>query len=254
MVAGYGTRVLHLLAVLLALAVTASLPLQASIAQREDSTNDSTHTLRWQSPAKLHRRLKAATGTLVFDSKGIEFHSDDPRASHRWPYVEVKSFDLSSRGVTITGYQNRSHHFPGERRFRFDLKDPVPALVAGKLAQRVGKPVQNGDADPKTTAYLTVPARHATRFGGTNGTLRFRDDGIDYVTSNGRDSRSWRWADIRTLANPTPYELRVGAYLETFEFELKQPISRDLFDRLWDRLYARDLNVAPAAEGGRHAE
>jgi hypothetical protein len=156
--------------------------------------------------------------------------------------------------VIIASYANRSHHLPGERRFRFDLDNSVPAPDATELTRRVIKPVQNGDPDPKATAYLTIPARHATRFGGTNGTLRFRDDGIDYVTSGGRDSRSWRWADIQTLANPTPYELRVGAYLETFEFELKQPLSRELFDSLWDHLYARDLNVAPAAGGKCHAE
>jgi hypothetical protein len=156
--------------------------------------------------------------------------------------------------VVITDYESHSHHRPGERRFRFDLNNSVPASVAAELAQRVGKPVQNGDPDPQATAYVTLPARHGTRFGGTNGTLRFRDEGIDYVTSDGRDSRSWRWADIQTLANPNPYQLRVGAYLETVDFELKQPMSPDLFDRLWDHVYARDLNVGQTRGGEQHAE
>jgi uncharacterized protein (DUF2344 family) len=48
--------------------------------------------------------------------------------------------------------------------------------------------------------------------------------------------------------------LRLGGYLETFDFELKQPISADLFDRLWDHLYARDLNVKQIPGGQRHVE
>ena len=191
---------------------------------------------------------------LVFNNNGIEFHSDDSRIAHIWPYLEVKTFALTPRRIVITSYENRSHHMPGERRFCFELNSPIPAPVAAELAKRVNKPVQNGDPDPNATAYLTVPARHGTRFGGTNGILRFRDEGIDYVTSGGQDSRSWRWADIQTLANPTPYQLRVGGYLETFEFELKQPISTAVFDRLWDHLYARDLNVKQTPGGQRHAE
>jgi hypothetical protein len=36
----------------------------------------------------------------------------------------------------------------------------------------------------------------------------------------------------------------VTAYREIVEFELKQPLSRDLFERLWDRLYATGLNLS----------
>jgi hypothetical protein len=244
----------HLLAVLVVLGAPVSLPLQASIAHRDGRTSESTNAFNWQSPAKLHRRFKTATGTLIFNSSGIEFHSDDPRTSHAWPYLEVKTFDLTSRSLVITDYENHGHHLPGERRFRFELNNSIPASVAAELAQRVNKPVQNGDPDAAAPVYFTVPARHGTSFGGTNGTLRFRDDGIDYVTSGGQDSRSWRWADIQTLANPTPYQLRVGGYLETFEFELKEPMSASVFDHLWDHVYARDLNVEHTPGGQRHAE
>jgi hypothetical protein len=87
--------------------------------------------------------------------------------------------------------------------------------------------------------------------GGSNGTLRLKDSGIDYVTENGRDSRAWRWADIQTLANPNPYELRVTGFREIVEFDLKQPLSRELFERMWDYLYAAGLNLG-SATGGEH--
>ena len=185
----------------------------------------------------------------MLSGDGIDFRSDEQRFSHRWLYSDVKTFDLTSRRLVITDYENRHHHMPGERRFRFDLASSLPPSVAGQLARRVGKPVRNGDPDPKEPSLVTIPARHGTRFGGTNGTLRFRDDGIDYVAAGEKGSRSWRWADIQTLANPDPYHFRLGGYRETFEFELKQPMSQKLFDRLWDRLYARYLNISPSTGG-----
>ena len=105
-------------------------------------TGNSNTTFHWQSAAKLHRGLKAATGTLVFNNNGIEFHSDDPRASHIWPYVEVKTFALTPRRIVITDYENRSHHMPGERRFCFDLNSSIPAPVAdeaGAASEQTGR-------------------------------------------------------------------------------------------------------------------
>jgi hypothetical protein len=232
----------------------ASLPLRASMAERANTASVSTNTLNWQSRAKLRRGFKAATGTLIFNDKGIAFRSDDARASLVWPYVEVRTFAITSNRLVLTDYGNRDHHLPGERRFRFEADTPVPASIASELSRRINKPDINGDPDPQSITFFTIPARHGTRFGGTNGTLRFREDGIDYVAPGGGDSRSWRWADIQTLANPTPYQLRVGGYRETYEFDLKQPMSRDLFDRLWDHVYTQDLNVGNEPGGHRRAE
>jgi hypothetical protein len=242
------------LSAVVVLAVPTWLPLQASMPRREDRTSDSPDVFTWQSRAKLHRGLKAATGTLILNDRGIEFRSVDMRASHVWPYIEVKTFTITSNRLLIIDYEDNGHHLPGGRRFRFEINTLVPASIAAELAQRVVKPAENGNPDPRSPADLTIPARHGTRFGSTNGTLRFLDEGIDYLTSGGRDSRSWRWADIQTLANPTPYQLRVGGYLETYEFDLKQPMSRELFERLWDHVYAQDLNVGHKSGGERHAE
>lgn len=79
--------------------------------------------------------------------------------------------------------------------------------------------------------------------------LRFADTGIEYTTSKTGDSRNWRWSDVRTLANPDPYHLRIDGYRETYDFLLKEPLSRNLFDKLWDYVYAKDLDMS--AEGGR---
>lgn len=207
--------------------------------------------IQWQSPAQFRQLFKRTTkGTVLFDNAGIEFRSS--RFSQRWPYSEVKTFDLSgARELVITDYRNRHWHEPGERRFRFTLSQPIPPAIAAMFTSRVGRPVVNGDPYPTAAVIAELSAHHRERFGGSNGTLRLREDGIDYVAADGRDSRSWRWADIQTLANPNPWEFRVTAYREIVEFDLKRPLSRELFDRLWNSLYAQDLNVAPP-NGGHH--
>ena len=127
----------------------------------------------------------------------------------------------------------------------------MPPGVAGEFARNVGKPVRNGDPNSATPIFATVPARHGTLWGGTNGTLRFGADGIEYLTPTGKGARDWRWSDIDTLAHPDPYHFTVTGYRETFEFELKEPMTSVLFDRLWDHLYARDFKSVDRA-GGDH--
>lgn len=206
----------------------------------------------WQTQAKWHRTVKRAEpGTLLLDAAGVEFRS--PKFNRRWKYVDIHTFDLSRRELTLLTYENRRWHEPGERPFRFTLSTPMPAEVAAQFTYRVGKPVRNGEPLPASSAIGEIPAHHRVWSGGSNGTLRFTNDGVDYITGNGRDSRTWRWADIQALANPNPYELRVTAFREIAEFDLKRPLSRELFERMWDHLYADGLNLS-AGHGDVHEE
>ena len=216
--------------------------LRAAIPQSQTAASESKSVFNWQSPARLHHGFGTVRGTLILDAQGIEFRGDQ-RFSHRWPFVEIQSFELTPHRFILTGYENRSRHLPGDRQFRFDVSQVTPSSVAAELARRVAKPVRNGEPDPGEPAWATIPARHTTRTGGSNGTLRFRDNGIDYLTTSTQDGRRWRWSDIQTIANPDAYHFRLAAYRETFAFELKEPMSGDLFDKLWDYVYSRDLNV-----------
>ena len=217
-------------------AIRGKLPPQKSLASQ------SVPSPVWQSPARLHHGLKTARGTLIVDAQGIEFRGEE-RFSRRWSFVEVQTFDLAPHRFVLTGYENRGWHEPGDRRFRFDFSGTMPPSVAAELARRVEKPVRNGDPDPGDPSFATLLARHPTRTGGSSGVLRFGENGIDYVTPAQKDSRSWRWSDIQTIANPDAFHFRVGAYRETFEFELEEPMSPNLFDRLWDKVYGGSLNI-----------
>lgn len=201
------------------------------------------HAAIWQSPANWHRLLKKdVPGSVVLDDVGVEFRS--PKFNQHWAYIDVHSVDVSTRELTIISYENRPWHQPGERRYQFTLGDPMPPDIAAQLAERVGKPVRNGIPLPSAAVLTEIPAHRRMWSGGSNGMLRLKDTGIDYITEGGRNSRTWRWADIQTIANPNPYELRVTGYRETAEFDLKQPLARAVFEQMWDRLYAAGLNLS----------
>jgi len=206
------------------------------------------HAEQWQAPAQWHRLLKKpVSGILLLDDDGVEFRS--AKFNQRWPYVDIHSIDLSMRELTLTSYQNRPWHEPGELSFHFTWSEPIPPGIAAQFTERVGKPVRNGVPQPTVAALAEIPAHHRMWSGGSNGTLRLKDSGIDYVTESGRDSRTWRWGDIQTIANPNPYELRLTGYRETVEFDLKQPLPRELFERMWDHLYAAGLNLGLVTGG-----
>jgi len=214
--------------------------------------NSTAATLNWESQARLHHEFRGKSGRLTLSQDGVEFRpSNGPLV--RWPFVEIETFDLlNPRRLVITGYENRSWHRHGERKFRFDLDTPMPPGVAAEFAGHVGKPVRNGDPNPTAPSFATIPVRHRTFWRGTNGTLRLGADGVEYVTTTGKGGRNWRWSDIDTLANPDPYHFTLMGYRETFDFELKEPMSRALFDRLWDHLYARDFKGAALAGEGQN--
>ncbi len=244
-------RRIHLNLALAVLALSAALapnPLQAAVEPVAQPTAETAATLNWQSPARWRHGLKKTSGTIAFSNRGVEFQAVKGKRRF-WPFEEIQTFKLSPREFNLTGYQNRKWRLHGERSFRFDIKFAVPPEVAAQLARRVGKPVKDADPNASAPAFATLAARHRTRAGGTNGILRFRNSGIDYVTQGGRGARSWRWQDIQTIANPDPYHFRVGGYRETFTFELKQPMTKELFDRLWNDVYAGDLNGLDPKEG-----
>ena len=207
--------------------------------------------LPWQTEARLHRGFRRTTsGILSVTSTGITFTG--AAGSTRWPFDEIQGLDISARELLLTSYENRRHHQPGDRRYRFELTSELPPRVAAATAALLGKPSRNADPDARPPWFAAIPAKRETAFGGSNGELHFRDLGIDFITRQPGQARAWRWADIQTIANPDPYHFRIAAYREIYEFELKGPMSSELFDRLWESVYARNLNLRAGVSGGTH--
>jgi hypothetical protein len=195
----------------------------------------------WESPAQLHRGFlrSKARGTLLIADTWVEFRPETGPVLH-WSFMDLKTVSIAPRRLEIVTYTNRSLHRPGLRRYRFSLTLPMPPAVAESLTKAILQPSVNTIPDLQLSADVTIPVHHRRSTGGTNGDLRFREDGIDYVTTTSGDSRSWRWADIQTLSHPDPYHLFVFGYRDNYAFDLKGALTRETFNHASDQIWSHN--------------
>lgn len=194
----------------------------------------------WQTEAQTQRGItfRKTRGTLVIDGQGVTFV---PREgpTKKWAFLDIHTFALTPHRLTLQSFSARSLHRPGEQRFEFDLAQAVPPAVAASFANALRRPSRNGVPDADAVPIASIGVRHHRLAGGTNGVLRFRNEGIDYVTDTPGDSRSWRWADLQTLSDPDPYHLLVFGYRDTYTFDLKEPLSRTVLQQAVDAISTR---------------
>lgn len=204
----------------------------------------------WKAAARLHRGISKTSGTLIVDNQGINFQPDKGN-SVRWSFEEIESLQLGARLLIVKTYESRGWHRPGTRQLHFTLQSNIPPALAAVLVERVQKPSRNGDPVEKRAGFASLPAHHRSAWGGgSNGVLRFHDGGIDYVSQTGKDGRSWRWADIQTLTSPDPFHLTVFGYIETYSFDLKQPLQQKIYDRLTDEVYLHHEELRKTSDTG----
>jgi hypothetical protein len=176
---------------------------------------------------------------LRIDSQGIEF-VPSKGTNRRWTLIEIKDLDLQRHRVVLTGYENRRWGRPGTQRFDWELQKEIPPAIASSLTEGLRRPVRNRVPDPDGPAIVVIAVRRSELFDGSNGFLRIRQQGIDYVTAEAGQCRSWRWIDLKTLSNPDPYYLLVFGYRDTYSFELKETLSRELFNHLSDEIWTHN--------------
>lgn len=241
--------------VMLALATITGVVASHTAAKAAQSSQKSVSTgaiLSWQTEARLDRNLLHAKsrGTIVINDKGVTYQSRSGR-NLSWTFLDIQTFVLAPHRLVLETYMNRSMHLPGEQTIQFNLSEAVPPVVGASLASRVRRPSQNTIPDPESPGFASIAVHHRSLAGGTNGFLRFRDGGLDYVTNSPRDSRSWRWEDLQTLSDPDPYHLFVFGYRDTYTFDLKEPLARTLFDRATDKIVVQAEQDSAGAPGAR---
>lgn len=232
-------------------------PVSAHAAQQATAQQDHTlvASLHWESPARIRRTdfISSDHGNLLIDKNGVEFRAGNDRRWH-WSFGEIHTVFIAPHRLVLRTYVNRSMHRPGQREYRFELTQTLPSDVAASIAEAVAQPSQNAVPDPNAPALAIIPVRHRAFSSGTNGVLRFRQGGIDYVTTTREDSRSWRWADLQTLSDPDPYHLFLFGYRDTYTFDLKAPVSRKLLDRATDEIFRHNESADEPAVSGTTGE
>ena len=197
----------------------------------------SPQSFAWESPARLRENvIRGTTGTLRINPQGVEFVSTSGTGTH-WVFVEIRDLDINRHRLALVGYVNRKWDFPGTRRFDFEFKNEMSPTAAAWLTEKISRPVRNRVPDPDSSAITTIAVRRNEHFGGNNGLLRIRAEGIDYITAQPGQSRSWRWIDLQTLSNPDPYHLFVFGYRDNYAFDLKETLSREVFNHISDEIW-----------------
>lgn len=239
-----------ILALILMSACGAQTALPGPEQQSANTPSRNTPEPAWEYPARLrHGMIGSRAGTLRADSQGIEF-VPVAGASTRWAFTEIKDLDLQKDRMVVVGYENRKWDIPGTRRFELEFEREITPAIAASLTEKIDRPVRNRVPDPDAPAITVIAVRRSGNFGGSNGLLRIRLQGIDYVTAQPGQSRSWRWLDLQTLSNPDPFHLFVFGYRDSFAFDLKEPLSRKVFNHLSDEIWTHnesDMRGGPSA-------
>jgi hypothetical protein len=183
-------------------------------------------------------------GTLVFTNEGIDFKAQKADKTRHWSYQDLREIDIRGpKRLVLDAYETRSRwRFGRTRRVEFDVTagDISGELVAAILS-RAPRAVTTAILPAAIPGSLTViPASHR-RFGSaTQGTLEISDAGVAYRSSSTGDSRFWRFSDLQSFAQLTPFEVLVTAYeggdLHPYAFELKAPLPEAAFDAMWQRI------------------
>jgi hypothetical protein len=96
-------------------------------------------------------------------------------------------------------------------------------------------------------ALWELPVKLLGKLNGSQGTLRFANDRVVYVTDRKEASRTWRYQDIENISSSDPYQLTITSFERAtthygsrkgFNFQLKQPLDEKRFNLVWRKLNA----------------
>lgn len=187
-------------------------------------------------------------GELIISPKGVEFRAKEEKDSHTWTYDDIKLFEiLSPTRLRIQTYKDRKLYLGKDESVSFKI-------VEGQLDQNVSNFLRDRTTRPFVTSFVEedrerasiaeIPVKHLHRFGGCEGLLTVYPEKLEFQSTTGHDSRSWRWTDIRSVGRTDIYrfdvetfEPQLGASSRSFHFLLKERMDDQVYDLIWSRVY-----------------
>jgi hypothetical protein len=193
-------------------------------------------------------------GQIEITDTGIAYRPDDGKTARFWKFEDIQSLDrLGPREFVLLSYDDERLLLGRDKEYRFRiLAGELSDELFQRIAARIGKPVTDRVVPGSSGSVYEVPAKHLHTFGGCEGTLRFDDRTIAYVTADRKDAREWRLdRDVESVWALDRYRLEIWAYetnrrefgqTRVFRFELKRALDPEFYRRLKLRLY--DLQSA----------
>ena len=189
-------------------------------------------------------------GRLTIDAGGVRWEAREKRKFDRvWKWTDIQHIDrLSETEIALLTYEDESRYLGRDRSYRFRLVD---GKITGELMRRIagwfGRPLTDRVVDGAPETGYTLPVKHLHSFGGCEGTLRFAEGSIGYVTPHAKDAREWRLdRDVDSAWSANPYHFELHVYdnnrreftrTRVYRFDLKERLDPEIYDRLKQRLY-----------------
>jgi hypothetical protein len=200
-----------------------------------------------------HRHLRGGCqGTLDVSESGVRFTGPKGHA-WQWTLDQIRQLELAPDRIVVVSYDNGK--LPGtERSYEFDGAAPAAGLYA-LLASRMDQRLVAELAPPPDATAWSLPVKHLGR-AGSLGTLEFAPNLIAYRSPAKDESRAWRYVDIAGISSSGPFQLTITTLerapaqyggRKDFNFELRQPISEDQYNELWQRVETKNGRIPSPA-------
>jgi hypothetical protein len=180
-------------------------------------------------------------GQLTVSETDVRYESDYRVDSRIWTYDQIKeSRRTDVDKLTIFTYEDQALQFGRDKPFDFEFLDgSVSDELLNFIITRLGRarPLQP-PATPPGGRY-ELKAKHDHMFGGCEGTLRITESHIEYVSPRSRDTRTWKYSDIKRIERRSSYRLDIHTYEDVgwqfgrdkvFHFELKDALEPVVYE------------------------
>jgi hypothetical protein len=188
-------------------------------------------------------------GKIEITDEGIAFKAEKEKDSRKWKYQDIQYFDrISGKEFTILTYEDTSILLGRDKQYHFLISDgELSEDLFNRIRNRIGKPATNRQFPDVVNDLYELPVKHLHTLGGCEGTLKFTNDAIYYVTDNRKDAREWHLSsDIQSIWSSDRYQLEIYAYdsnrrefsrTRVYRFDLKKPLDPEFYRSLKLKLY-----------------
>jgi hypothetical protein len=208
-------------------------------------------------PARHNHWRGGCAGILTLDSGGVAFRQIGAKKKPHawaWPWQDIQGLDIGDdRSVLVRTYRDSRLRLGRDVSYEFRLDGSPDLRTAWELLRTVaGARFTARFALPGETLDWELPAKRLRRTGGVEGVLRVYPDRVVFASSRPGESRTWRDSDIALLSSAGQFHLSLAAESGggTYEFQLRQSLSPERYEKLWLRLEARrGLNLLSETSG-----
>ena len=185
------------------------------------------------------QEYRVKQGLLSVSGDVIEFAQKG--RVHRWKLEDIRQLTLGTTQVRVQTYEGHNREY---------VFTQVPPDLAAKwypvFSRTMDERFVAALADKQIRPEWRVPAKLVRLRGSAQGELLVSADVVVFRAVPETESRSWRIADIESVASAGRFDLTLTTREREFHFDLKQALPEERYDELWRRINrARGLRILP---------